>query len=931
MTPSKPSQNMKAGMDQAGSQTSRAVPSTANEIRASFFEFFQEKEHLIVPSSPVVPADDPTLLFMNAGMNPFKPIFLGEEEGFAEGGKLWKRVADTQKCIRVSGKHNDLEEVGIDTYHHTLFEMLGNWSFGDYFKKEAIQWAWELLVERWGLDPGRLYATVFGGDASDGLEPDTEAEQLWASETSIPKDHILRFGKKDNFWEMGETGPCGPCSELHIDLRSDQERAITPGASLVNADDPRVMEIWNLVFIQFERLKDGSLKSLPAKHVDTGMGFERICAVLQGKTSNYDSDVFQGLIAAIAKRAGVSYGDQEKTDIAMRVIADHVRAVSFAIADGASPSNEGRGYVIRRILRRAIRYGWDSLGIREPFVFELVPVLAAQFKEIFPELEAQKSFVADIIRAEENSFIKTLGQGIELFTNMSDGVKEISGENAFKLHDTYGFPIDLTQLMARERGLTVDTAGFEALMKEQKERARAAGKFGVDQGAVEWSRVGAGSTVAAGSGSGAAGESGATTSFEFVGYDRLDADVQIVATAQLEKGGLILLDKSPFYAESGGQTADTGTLRKGNVELRVVDVQKGAEGFIHTVNRLPEDPSGVWTAQVDLDRRIETRRHHTAAHLLHAALRQVLGTHVVQKGSLVTLDKVRFDFAHHQAVTPGELAEVERIVNERIRQNIDLLEERDVPIEEARNRGAMMLFGEKYGDKVRMITFDKEFSMELCAGTHAEATGELGFFRLISETSVAAGIRRVEGVTSKKAETILQDELHTLHEVQRELGNPKDVIGALQKVILEKQQLEKELSEVQSRQLLSQLDALLQNGQKINLSGGDFSLYAGKLDGADMEGLKKAGYEALNRAGNESAIVLVSPESTTGKVYVLAALSQDLVDQGYHAGKWVKELAQIVGGGGGGQPTLATAGGRDASRIDELLERSAELLQNSSS
>lgn len=890
-------------------------PISSNEIRTSFFEFFKEKEHLIVPSSPVVPADDPTLLFTNAGMNPFKPIFLGEEDGHAEDGRLWKRVADTQKCIRVSGKHNDLEEVGIDTYHHTLFEMLGNWSFGDYFKKEAIQWAWELLVDRWGLDPGRLYATVFGGDETDGLDPDTEAEQLWASETTIPKDHILRFGKKDNFWEMGETGPCGPCSELHIDLRTDQERAITSGASLVNADDPRVMEIWNLVFIQFERTKDGSLKSLPAKHVDTGMGFERICAVLQGKTSNYDSDVFQGIIQQIAKLAGKPYGDAEKTDIAMRVIADHLRAVSFAIADGASPSNEGRGYVIRRILRRAIRYGWDSLGLKEPFIYKLVPVLAAQFKEIFPELEAQKSFVSDLVKAEETSFIKTLGQGIELFSTMSAGVKEISGENAFKLHDTYGFPIDLTQLMARERGLSVDSAGFETLMKEQKERARAAGKFTVDQGAVEWTKL-------AGFG---------VKPFEFTGYDQLDGQVQIVAVAKTEKGALLVLDQSPFYAESGGQTADTGTLRKGNVELRVLDVQKGADGFIHTVDQLPEDPSGVWTAQVDLDRRMETRRHHTAAHLLHAALREVLGTHVVQKGSLVTLDKVRFDFAHHQAMTSDELAEVERIVNERIRQNIPLLEERDVPIEEARNRGAMMLFGEKYGDKVRMITFDKEFSMELCAGTHAKATGELGYFRLISESSVASGIRRVEGVTSKKAESDVHTDISVLQAIQRELGNPKDPISVVQKLIQEKQQLEHELTLLQRSQVLSQLQGVLEKGVVTEVNGVSVTLISARLNGADMEGLKQAGYEALNRKTESAAIVLVSSESDTGKVFILAALTQDLVQAGLHAGKWVKSLAQIVGGGGGGQPSLATAGGRDSSKIDELIEKAGSLLSQSAS
>ncbi len=677
---------------------------TAHQIRQDFFDFFREKEHLIVESAPVVPMDDPTLLFINAGMNPFKPIFLGEQSGLEKAGKEWKRVANTQKCIRVSGKHNDLEEVGHDTYHHTLFEMLGNWSFGDYFKKEAIAWAWELLVDRWGLEPDRLYATVFQGDKEDGLPADDEAAGLWASETPIPRNHILKYGKKDNFWEMGDTGPCGPCSEVHIDLRPDEERNKVDGATLVNQDDPRVMEIWNLVFIQFNRQKDGSLDPLPAQHVDTGMGFERIVAVLQQKTSNYDTDVFTPILDAISKRAGIPYGKSDETDIAMRVIADHIRAVSFAVADGVTPSNEDRGYVIRRILRRAGRYAWDRLEIREAFMGTLVDVLAGQFQDVFPELKEKAGHVKKVITAEETSFLHTLDQGIAYFNRMVDdlpeGQVELSGDDAFKLHDTYGFPIDLTELMARERGIAVDMDGFQARMQEQKERARQAGKFKGgededDQSAPKLFNV------------------AAVAESEFTGYDEQETYCSIIEAGEFKGKPALLLDRTPFYAESGGQISDTGVIShtKSGESLKVLDVQHIGGHRVHFVDQKPKSTDGSWVAAVDATRRTEIERHHSATHLLHAALRQTLGEHVSQRGSLVADDRLRFDFSHYEPVTPSQLDEIEQRVNERIRQNIPLREDRNVPIEEAKKRGAMMLFGEKYGEQVRVITFDPDYSV----------------------------------------------------------------------------------------------------------------------------------------------------------------------------------------------------------------------------
>ncbi len=873
---------------------------SAAQIRQEFFDFFRKKEHLIVDSAPVVPHDDPTLLFINAGMNPFKPIFLGEKEGYVEKNRLYKRVANTQRCIRVSGKHNDLEEVGHDTYHHTLFEMLGNWSFGDYFKKEAIAWAWELLVDEWGLEPDRLYATVFGGDEDDGLPVDEEAEQLWASETPIKKDHILRFGKEDNFWEMGDVGPCGPCSEVHIDMRSDEERKKQPGSELVNQDDPRVMEIWNLVFIQFNRQSDGRLKSLPAQHVDTGMGFERIAAVLNNKRSNYDTDVFTPLLDEIGKLSGKEYGKDDATDIAFRVIADHIRAVSLAIADGASPSNEGRGYVIRRILRRAIRYGWDQLELKEPFMHKLLDVLNWQLKEVFPELEDQRGYIENVILSEEKSFLRTLGQGIDLFEAMAKGKKEISGEDAFKLHDTYGFPIDLTELMARERGMTVDVDGFNAYMKEQKERARSAGKFKPGEGEKgKW-------TIVAGD-----------EKSEFVGYDQHEVEARIIGYDDSDKKPALLLDRTPFYAESGGQIADTGVIQSANETLKVLDVQDVDGTHVHFVDKLPKDPEQSWVAKIDSERREEIQKHHTVTHIVHAAMRKLIGDHVQQKGSLVAPDRLRFDFSHYEALTPQVLDEIEELVNEKIQENIERQEQRDIPLEDAKKQGATMIFGEKYGERVRVITFDPDFSKELCGGTHVKATGEIGYFRFTNETSAAAGIRRIEAVAGHAADELLRTEKHHVESI-REILKSENPAAEVEKLMAERKKLQKELDDLKKQQSAGKLDQLLNSGKPVD--GTDITLITGEMEGADIPTLKKLGYDALNRKSENAVIILGSRDTESGKGYLMAAVTPDLIEKGVKAGNLVGVLAKTIGGGGGGQPNLATAGGKQGDKLPEVFE-----------
>lgn len=879
---------------------------SSDQIRQDFLHFFEEKNHLVVEGAPVVPREDPTLLFTNAGMNQFKPIFLGEESGYQKDGKVWNRAVDTQRCIRVSGKHNDLEEVGYDTYHHTLFEMLGNWSFGDYFKKEAIGWAWELLTERWELDPDRLYATVFEGSDPDGIPMDQESVDLWKSETGIDPDHILAFGKRDNFWEMGEVGPCGPCSEVHVDLRDDEERKRVDGKTLVNRDDPRVMEIWNLVFIQYNRRSGGILDKLPAQHVDTGMGFERICAILQGKTSNYDTDLFEPLLKKISDLAGIPYGKEKESDIAMRVIADHIRAVGFAIADGASPSNEGRGYVIRRILRRAIRYGWDRLNLQKPFFHQLVPVLATQFEKVFPVLKEQEEYVIKVIRAEEKSFLHTLGQGIELFHQMAEGRKKLSGEDAFKLHDTYGFPIDLTELMAREKGLDVDRDGFEALMKQQQERGRASGRFAATEEGENW-------TVLIPS-----------EEFQFTGYDELESESRIVAMRREKDRPAILLDRSPFYAESGGQVPDVGTLESDGQVLRVKDVQKSPRGFLHIVDKLPEDPSGIWMSRVNASRRAEITRHHTATHLMHAALRRILGDHVAQKGSLVEPGRLRFDFSHYEAVSTAQLDEVEALVNEKVRENIERLEERDVPIDEARERGAMMLFGEKYGDRVRIITFDDQFSVELCGGTHVRATGEIGYFRFLNESSVASGVRRVEAVVGRPADDLIRNEKRQVDQLFQVLDRTDDPVSEIQSLIEEKKRLEKELDRVRQKQAAGKLDEWIENS--LDLDG--VALITGRLDAGNMDTLKQMGYDSLEKQPDGAVTLLSATDPERGKVYLMVSVTPDLIERGLKAGEIVGELGKVVGGGGGGQPSLATAGGRFPEKLDEAFDKAKSLINS---
>ena len=947
---------------------------TSREIRAEFLKFFEEKGHEIVSSASLVPHGDPTLLFTNAGMNQFKDVFLGK------GDRPYKRAADTQKCLRVSGKHNDLEEVGYDTYHHTFFEMLGNWSFGDYFKREAIGWAWQLLVERWGLDPNRLYATVHEGDSRLGLQPDTEAADLWKSETTIPPDHVLYFGSKDNFWMMGDTGPCGPCSEIHIDLRPEEERRAAPGSALVNANDPRVMEIWNLVFIQYNALQNGTLAPLDARHVDTGMGFERMAAVLQGKQSNYDTDLFAPLLQKIADLTSrpeiqgydsidaASEAERERIRVAMRVVADHLRTISFAVADGVTPGNAGRGYVIRRILRRAVRYGYQTLGFREPFLYRLFDTLRETMGDQFPELERNQAYIERAIRAEEESFLETLGTGISFFEriipyltslaaleeNSERGAslentlaemrqdrqtfdllekaysgftdeeilnqfsaaasrREIPGEIAFLLHDTYGFPVDLTQLMSREASMSVDMSRYDALMQEQKDRARAATTFkAAAGGSDEWQKITTGED-----------------SF-FVGYDKLeveDAAIREVRQVQVDKKEeyQIILDQTPFYAESGGQTGDTGILKVGDDELQVLDTQKQGTRTVHYVDRLPAAMDAPVSARVDATRRQRIKKHHTATHLLHAVLREVLGAHIAQKGSLVAPDRLRFDFSHFERVTADELREIEHRVNEAIQRNIRKQEERHVPIEQALARGATALFGEKYGDHVRIITFDPGFSVELCGGTHVDATGEIGLFHFISEGSVAAGIRRVEAVTGSDALGRISREIDDLEKVRgqfRRAGRPahEEVADLLSHI----KSLEKELDQMRRLSQSAQLDALVKQAVPV----GPASLVIGRVEPSDMETLRTLGQTLRERVGACSVGVLGAVDPAGDKVYIVASVSDDLIrEKGLKAGEIVNALAKRVGGGGGGRPTLASAGGREPENLDKALALAPALIQ----
>ncbi|MBV8254961.1 MAG: alanine--tRNA ligase [Chitinophaga sp.] len=870
---------------------------TASEIRQQFLDFFASKGHQIVPSAPIVVKNDPTLMFTNAGMNQFKDYFLGNKV------PAHTRVADTQKCLRVSGKHNDLEEVGIDTYHHTMFEMLGNWSFGDYFKKEAIAWSWELLTEVYKIPVDRLYVTVFEGDANENLPKDEEAYNFWKQH--IAEDRILLGNKKDNFWEMGDTGPCGPCSEIHVDCRPDNERQAVDGKNLVNNDDPQVIEIWNNVFMQFNRQKDKSLVPLPAKHVDTGMGLERLVRVLQNKTSNYDTDLFMGTIHTVEKLTGKVYkGTDAKHDVAFRVIADHIRAISFTIADGQLPSNTGAGYVIRRILRRAVRYYFSFLDVRKPLLHELVPVLAAQFSHVFPELEQQVDFVKRIIFEEENNFLRTLESGIRRiddFMKQASG-KMIDGQTAFELYDTYGFPYDLTTLIAFENKFDVDKVGFDKALEQQKERSRAA--TALDTG--DWVVL------------------DETPNVMFIGYENLESHTKLLKYRTVNAKGKdqfqLVLSKTPFYAESGGQVGDTGILYFDDEIIHVTDTKKENNLIIHFVDKLPANPQASVKAVVAREKRQDTARHHSATHLLHAALRQVLGTHVAQKGSLVNAVGLRFDFSHFAKVTDEEMAKIEDIVNEKIRANIPVVI-KELPKEEALQLGAMALFGEKYGDVVRVVIMDPNYSVELCGGTHVGATGELGLFKFVSEGAVAAGVRRVEAVTGNEAITFVNNHLQQLKEIKAALKNPKEIVKAAETLVQDKAALEKQVEALELekvRQLGNELCSKVQTINGVNFLGQVVNV-------SNAEGLKQLSLQLKNEIPDH---VLIFAANVGGKASVALTIDEKLVaEKGWEAPKLIKEhIAPLIKGGGGGQKSFATAGGQETDKLDQVIKAIQQII-----
>jgi alanyl-tRNA synthetase len=853
----------------------------AKQIRSQFLSFFEQKAHHYVASAPLVVQNDPTLMFTNAGMDQFKDYFLGNKPA------PWARVANSQKCLRVSGKHNDLEDVGLDTYHHTMFEMLGNWSFGDYFKKEAIAWAWELLTDVYELPKDRLYATVFEGDQQDGLAFDQEAFDYWKA--FLPEERILGGNKKDNFWEMGDTGPCGPCSEIHIDLRPQSEIDKKPGRELVNQDHPLVVEIWNLVFMQFNRMADGSLKSLPAQHVDTGMGFERLCMAIQGKKSNYDTDVFTPLIKEVAAFSGKNYGEAEKIDIAMRVIVDHIRAITFTIADGQLSSNNKAGYVIRRILRRAVRYGYTFLGLNEPFLFRLVPVLAEQFDGVFPEVKSQQDFIARVIMEEELAFLRTLENGLRSFQQIKDSLegKIIDGAKIFELYDTYGFPYDLTALLAREQGLQLDEEGFKKALNEQKDRSRKA----AEQEKSDWMVVKA-----------------ADEDIRFIGYDALTANSHLLRYREIKEKNKtyfqLVVDVTPFYAESGGQVGDTGFMHFAGEAIRIWDTRKENDLIIHFCNSLPSDLEAEIRCEVDGARRIKIRSNHSATHLLHAALREVLGQHVQQKGSLVAEDGLRFDFSHFAKLSGEELLQIENRVNEKIRENISLNEQRNVPLAQAKSMGATALFGEKYGEEVRVITFDPSYSVELCGGTHVPATGTIGAFKIIAESAVAAGVRRIEAITGEAVLTQMREAEEVIREIMELTKATKDPQRAVAQLLKEKEQLQKTLEEQQNahvQQLKKDLKSQLQDA-----GGVQYLITHIKLPNADS--LKNLSFELRNELSNP---LIVLGAEIDGKPMIAVVLGEDIIrEKGLHAGTMVKSLARHIQGGGGGQPFFATAGGK---------------------
>ncbi len=871
------------------------------EIRDKFMEFFRSKGHVILPSAPIVVQHDPTLLFTNAGMNQFKDFFLGNKIS------AHPRVADTQKCLRVSGKHNDLEEVGVDTSHHTMFEMLGNWSFGDYFKKEAVEWSWELLTKIYGIPVDRIFITVFEGDASENLTADKETRSEWKK--WVHEDRILSGSKKDNFWEMGETGPCGPCTEIHVDCRTDEERKEQDGKELVNRDHPQVIEIWNNVFIQYNRTRSGELVPLPLRHVDTGMGFERLVRVLQKKHSNYDTDIFTGTIAAIASITGKPYPENERSEIAFRVIADHIRAVCFTIADGQLPSNTGAGYVIRRILRRAVRYYYSYLDYQEPLLYQLVKLLGIQFEFVFPELLKQEAFIARVIHEEEEAFLRTLDKGLKIFNeyiegspmgnvnSIQDTEKKISGSFAFKLNDTYGFPIDLTSLMAREIGWKVDTKDFEKELQQQKERSRSATL--VDTG--DWVMI---------------HENGNGL---FEGYTHLETDTLVSRWRKVKIKGKeayqLVLAKTPFYAESGGQVGDTGSLKFGNEIVEVIDTKKENGLILHFTEKLPFSVDGPVHASVDVKKRKNTEIHHTATHLLHAALRKILGNHVTQKGSLVAADHLRFDFSHFSKLTDGELSSIEQIINERIRENIPVII-REMPREEALKTGAMALFGEKYGDLVRVVIIDPSYSIELCGGTHVARTGELGFFKIESESAVAAGVRRIEALAGIAAERYVDDQLSILRSVKEQLKNPRDLGKSIRELSSENIIIRQRLESLETSRLLEIKKEL--SSQAVYYKSARF--IGSVLDAVSPDGLKKLAQDLCQEMPD---LLLVLASVYEGKAFVAVALGESLlISNNLDASKIIKEqVAPLISGGGGGHKSLATAGGQDSSRFPDIVKQ----------
>jgi len=868
---------------------------TSSDIRQQFLDFFRSKGHEIVPSAPIVVKNDPTLMFTNAGMNQFKDYFLGNKK------PVHTRVADTQKCLRVSGKHNDLEEVGVDTYHHTMFEMLGNWSFGDYFKKEAIAWSWELLTSVYKIDKNRLYVTIFEGDEKEGLPKDEEAYNEWKK--WIAEDRILPGKKKDNFWEMGDTGPCGPCTEIHYDSRPEADNN---GHSFVNNDDTgKVIEIWNNVFIQFNRLKDGSLEQLPAKHVDTGMGFERLVRVLQGKNSNYDTDVFTGTINEIEKIAGKKYNySDSKQDIAFRVLADHIRAISFTIADGQLPSNTGAGYVIRRILRRAVRYYYSYLEYKQPLLHRLVLLLAGQFENVFPELQKQVDFVSKVVKEEEEAFLRTLEAGLKKVDSLINGnsKKVIEGKDAFELNDTFGFPLDLTELIAAERGFTVDKTGFDEELQKQKDRSRAATKVDTE----DWIVL------------------NDSANNEFIGYDSLESETEVIKYRKVKAKGKesyqIILGITPFYAESGGQVGDIGKLIIDNETIEVTGTKKENDLIIHYTDKIPADFSGSVIAIVDKDKRKNTALHHSATHLLHAALRKVLGTHVTQKGSLVNDEHLRFDFSHFAKMTDEEIAKVDALVNEKIRENIPVII-KQMPKDEALKLGAMALFGEKYGDVVRVVIIDPGYSVELCGGTHVGATGELGFFKTEHESAVAAGVRRIEAVTGKAAEDYVNKQFDLVYSIRESLKNPKDISKAIETIINENAELKKKLERAEAKELVAIRNELLTKDEIIN----GVAFVGDIVQVHNPDALKKICFDLKNNLHDHLVVLCANID---GKPFVAVGISDTVVKaKNLDAGKIIKEqVAPLIKGGGGGQKNLATAGGQDISNLKEVIGKVRALL-----